>query len=403
MKTSIEARNLEFFSNKIFRSATFEGMADEDGFPTKGYVELYCDLASKNVKNIITGFCYVSAEGKAIHPGQTGIDSDDKIKAFREVTEAVHQFGSKIYLQIAHTGRQTSENITHKQVVSSSAQKSKYFRSKPKELTIPEIEKIIDDFALAAWRAQQAGFDGIQLHAAHGYLIHQFIHPQINRRKDVYGIKLSSGIGERFLAEIIKAIRTKCGKEFPVLIKISASDSLSKPFTKNQFISLMKLLDRLKIAFIEISFGTMENALNIFRGESIPLEAILMHNFHYQTKNKLKKKIWKLLAVPFLKKRFMKFTYNYNLDQAKLAKKYTNTPIICVGGFRKGTDIVAAIENGFTDYVSICRPLICEPDFIMKLSEDNYYISFCENCNVCAIMCDSSNYTKCYHKQRSGK
>ncbi|MCD4818990.1 MAG: NADH:flavin oxidoreductase [Candidatus Cloacimonetes bacterium] len=386
----------ENFTNKIFRSATFEGMADSNGFPTDEYRKYYKKLAENEVKNIITGFTYISQEGRAIHPRQAGIDSDEKIPYFQKITDCVHKFDSKIYLQIAHTGRQTSEQITKKKVVGVSNKKSNYFGSKPKQLSTNEIYSVIESFTNAAKRAKLAGFDGIQLHAAHGYLIHQFLHPYINNRNDEFGINNQTGIGDYFLRKTILSIRKKCGQEFPILIKISASDNLPKQFTINNFISLIKVLDELKISKIEISYGTMENALNIFRGKSIPYDVILKHNFHYKTNSILKKKLWKIFATPFLKHKAIPFSEMYNLKYAKIAKKITDIPIICVGGFRSGDEIKKAIISGNTDFVSLCRPFICEHDFVKKLAKNSSYISNCCDCNICAIMCDSKNSTRCY-------
>ena len=386
----------ENICNKIFRSATFEGMADEAGFPTKEYLELYTNLAKNDVKNIITGFAYISKEGRAVHPKQAGIDEDEKIEHFKKITDSVHKYNSKIYLQIAHSGRQTSSKVTGRTVVSSSSMKSKYFRSTAKQLTINEIYKIIDSFAEAAFRAKKSGFDGVQLHAAHGYLIHQFLHPHINKRSDIFGINKSTGIGDVFLRKIISSVREKCGMNFSVLVKISASDNLPIPFSQSNFVSLIKVLDEEKVDAIEISYGTMENALNIFRGDSIPVNAILKHNLRYKAENKLIRKFWKLFAVPILKKKVIMFSEMYNLEYARIAKKYTKIPIICVGGFRKGKEIRKVLEDGSLDFVSICRPLICEPDFIQKLLQNADYVSKCVNCNICAIMCDSGNSTRCY-------
>jgi 2,4-dienoyl-CoA reductase-like NADH-dependent reductase (Old Yellow Enzyme family) len=387
----------------IFRSAIFEGMADMNGFPTDKYIELYRELAENNVKNIITGFTYISPDGRAVHPGQAGIDSVEKIPYFRQVTDSVHKYGSKIYLQIAHTGRQTSGSVTKQEIFGASGQRSEYFRSEPKILSTDETYDMIETFADSVEYAKLSGFDGIQLHAAHGYLIHQFLHPYINDRKDEFGINTKTGIGDNFLRQIILSVRKKCGTEFPVLVKISASDDLPAKFSEDNFISLIGVLDEMKVAAIEISYGTMENALNIFRGSSIPFDTILNHNFRYRTKNKIYRILWKLLAAPHLKQKIIKFSEMYNLKYAKTAKTITDIPIICVGGFRRGNDILNVIESGYADFVSLCRPFICEPDLINKMNKDQNYISKCINCNICAIMCDSKNGTRCYNakKERS--
>lgn len=275
------------YNNKIFRSATFEGKADSNGFPLEKYIKTHEILASNGIKNIITGFVYVSKRGKAIHPGQAGIESDEKITMYKKLTDTVHNYNSKIYLQLAHTGRQTSSKITDEKVLAPTREQSPYFGSKPLQMSNFDINNVIEDFTNATYRAKLAGFDGIQLHAAHGYLIHQFLHPFINKRKDEYGINPITGIGDLFLKKIVEQIRKKCGKDFPILVKISASDSLKEPFSIFNFINLIKVLNNLKVDFIEISFGTMENALNIFRGASIPLDVILKHNFRYKTDNKI--------------------------------------------------------------------------------------------------------------------
>lgn len=388
----------ETFRNRIFRSATLEGMADKDGFPTDEYLNCYLELADNGVKNIITGCTYVSREGMMVQPGQAGIDSDEMISRYLQVTEEVHRYGSTIYLQISHAGRQTSASVTGSPVVGASDQPSPYFMSKPKQLSRAEIERVTESYAAAAWRAKEAGFDGVQIHAAHGYLVHQFLHPDINDRKDEYGIDPQTGIGTLFLHKIIAAVRDRCGADYPLMVKVSGSDDLPRPFTRENFIALIRLLDREKVFAIEVSYGTMENALSIFRGESVPLEAILSHNYRYKQKNPLLRKLWKLTALPILKKRLTGFSEHYNLPYAELAKRHTDLPVICVGGFRRGNDILNALETGKADYVSMCRPFICEPDIIAKLVSDKDYISRCENCNICAIMCDSDLSTRCYKR-----
>ena len=142
----------------------------------------------------------------------------------------------------------------------------------------------------------------------------------------------------------------------------------------------------------------MEDALNIFRGASIPIDVILRHNFRYKQANPAIRRLWKLLVLPVLKHRLIPFRANYNLPFARMAKRITDIPVICVGGFRKGSEIFKAIESGQTDYVSLCRPLIREPDFVSKLCRDSEYESRCVNCNLCAVMSDSGRPTRCYKR-----
>ncbi|MCD4827834.1 MAG: NADH:flavin oxidoreductase [Candidatus Cloacimonetes bacterium] len=376
------------------RSATFEGMCDDAGRPTDEYRRHYEALARGGVAKIITGFAYISVQGRAIHPGQAGIDSDEKIPFFKAVTDAVHRHGAEIYLQIAHAGRQTSKSVTNTDIVAPTPQKSRYFGGKPQALTLSQIKAVVADFAQAALRAKSAGFDGVQLHAAHGYLIHEFINPVVNKRTDEYGTGEPHRPGIRFLTEIVARTRELCGADFPILVKISAGDG--KEDAANHFLHLIQALDKLQLAAIEVSYGTMENAFNIFRGESIPYETILRYNFRYGTDSAVRKFLWRVFAAPILQHRVIKFSPNYNLKYARLAKHGTDTPIVCVGGFRTKSSIHEALRQGSVDYVSMCRPFICEPDLMKKFARHDDYTSLCRNCNICAVMCDSTKSTRCY-------
>ncbi len=380
--------------NRIIRSATFEGMCDENGFPQLKMFDFYDELSQRDIGLIISGFAYVSKDGKAMQIGQLGIDEVSKVDVLKKLTDIVHKNGTKIALQIAHTGRQTRIENTKQPLVGASNKSSVYFRGKIKKLSTQEAENIVEKFALSACFAKDAGFDAVQIHAAHGYLVHQFLHPAINNRKDKYGIDFNSGIGTQFLSEIIDKIREKCG-DFPILVKVSGSDDLRNKISGDKFVSLIKFLDKKEVDAIEISYGTMDYALNIFRG-SLPLDLIFRYNPIYKINNKFLRKLWSIFIKPVLTYKLKPFSPVYNLKYSKIAKKLTSIPIISVGGFRTGLEIKEAIENGDADFVALSRPFICEPDFVEKIKTDIGYKSKCTNCNKCAIMCDSENVTKCY-------
>jgi 2,4-dienoyl-CoA reductase-like NADH-dependent reductase (Old Yellow Enzyme family) len=261
-----------------------------------------------------------------------------------------------------------------------------------------ETWALIESFSEAAARVKAAGFDGVQLHGAHGYLIHQFLLPAANRRHDDFGIEEATGLGTRFLEQIIDAVRSRCGADFPVLVKVSAGDDCREPFSASQLTALIHFLDRKRVDAIEVSYGTMDMPLNIFRGTSIPFDAILRFSPRYGRKRVLSRQLWRFLARRRLVNRVKSFSMAYNLPYAELAREHTGVPVISVGGFRDGQTMETALREHRTDFVALCRPLLCEPDLVNRILENNRYVARCVNCNTCAVMCDSPEPTRCYRK-----
>lgn len=381
--------------NRIIRSATFEGMCDENGIPGDEYASFYEKLGQQQIGAIITGFAFISKDGRAMQPGQAGLDTPDKIPHFQKMTERVHECKGRIFIQLAHTGRQSRSAVTGSPLVSSSRKRSAYFREKPEKLDEKGIQRIARQFGDSAYYAKEAGFDGVQVHAAHGYLVHQFILGAINSRKDEFGIDKKERIGKSFLKLVVDNIRKKCGDDYPLLLKISCGDDYWGGLREGEFVNLIRFIDTLKIDAIEISYGTMDYAMNIFRGD-FPTELILKYNPFYKHRSGWSKNVARLLYFPYHKKQLKKFAPCYNQDYAVLAKKYTGTPIISVGGYRTKSEMSEAISGQGIDFVSLCRPFVAEPDLVSQLKTHKQYISKCCNCNYCAVMCDSDFSTKCY-------
>jgi 2,4-dienoyl-CoA reductase-like NADH-dependent reductase (Old Yellow Enzyme family) len=382
--------------NRIIRSATYEGACDDRGFPGERYRDLYVELAQNNVGAMITGFTFITPSGRAMQPRQAGMENESKIRFYQEVTGHVHSHKGRIFMQLAHAGRQTSSQATGEEVAGAGRKRSRYFKGSPRSLETREVLRIVEQFAASAAFAMQAGFDGIQLHAAHGYLIHQFLSPATNTRKDIFGIDKPSQLGTRFLEMVIDGIRQACGPSYPLLVKISGGDDGRRDNCEARLIRLITFLNARKVDAIEISFGTMERPLNIFRGATVPLDAILRYNPRYRMRGALRRSLWKALAAPFVLARTRPLTPAYNLRYAETAKRHSDIPIISVGGFRSGAEIESALAGGRADFIGLCRPLLCEPDFVRKLERDNTYVSRCISCNVCAVFCDTPYPTRCH-------
>ena len=191
-------------------------MADEDGSPRPQLTDMYRQLAAGGVGLIITGHMYVHSSGKC-HPEMTGIHNDALIPELAKLAKAVHSQGGKIAVQINHGGMQCDPAIVEEAVAPSVPGKSLSQR-RVREMREDEIQALIDAYAQAARRAQEAGFDGVQLHAAHGYLINQFLSPLVNRRTDAWGGSFENRL--QFLKEVAGAVRAQVGKEVSALHQV---------------------------------------------------------------------------------------------------------------------------------------------------------------------------------------
>ncbi|HEY3298325.1 MAG TPA: NADH:flavin oxidoreductase [Armatimonadota bacterium] len=388
--SDIRLRNMTL-PNRIIRSATYEGWGESNGTPKPELAGVYSQLARGGVGTIITGFAFVSQAGRAMHPGQCGIDNDEKIAPWRRIVEEVREASPevKLVMQLAHTGRQTRRQVTGMPLVGASDKPCSYFRQRPHALDEHSMMRIIDEFAQAANRARKAGFDAVQIHAAHGYLIHQFLSPWTNTRTDRWADR------PLLLEKVVEAVRSECDHSFPILVKLSAADDNSPGIRVEDTIQTVKRLEKLGIDAIEVSYGTMEYALNIIRG-AVPIDAVLNVNPMFNRIPGLLKILWKKFCAPAYTRKFIPYEENYNLKAASLIKAETKPPVILVGGIRTVGSMEDIVKVCGIDAISLCRPLICEPDLPKKLRSGESTRSKCTNCNMCTIYCDSRQPLRCY-------
>jgi 2,4-dienoyl-CoA reductase-like NADH-dependent reductase (Old Yellow Enzyme family) len=383
--------------NKIIRSATHEGMADEDGFPKESLKKLYVRLAKGGAGAIITGETGVQKDGKSSWLNMLMIDNDEVVPALKELTDAVHEYETPIILQIAHCGRQTrSKAIGYKPSAPSAKRHKFYSEDLPKKLSEIEIEGIIDNFVKAAQRAKQAGFDGVQLHLAHGFLLSDFLSSHSNNREDQWGGSIENKY--RIINEIFNKIRTNFAN-YPVLVKMNAHDGQKRGMNIAEAVELAKMLEKSGCAAIEVSCGTAEDGLYFARSEKLPVEAVMEYNFKYKNLPGIVKSV----ASPFLKilLKQPKPLLKYNLDAAIQIKQAVKIPVIVVGGINNVEDINSIIERDGIDCVSMCRPFITEPNIVNKFKKGTQAESKCIMCNYCTMLGEAKPL-KCYFGKLPG-
>lgn len=376
--------------NRLIKSATSENMAELDGKPTDETVRFYERLAKGGVGLVITGLAYVNTDGQ-VFPRQSGIHSDETIPAWKKVIEAVHRHGAKIAIQLAHSGRQVDPKMfKDRKPISPSASFNLAYLSFSRAMHPDEIEKTIEDFGKSASRAKEAGFDAVQIHAAHGYLISQFLSPLINRRKDKWGGDFERRF--RFLEEVYKAVRRAVGDDFPVLCKLNVADFAIGGINERQSMEIAKKLSALGVDALEMSGGTTaESPLDMCKGDA-PLD-ILRREYSAPLVICMK-------AYFALQRGRTRFREAYWLPYVEKLKPMIDKPVILLGGIRRRSHAEEVIREGKADFISMARPLIREPDLVEKWRKGEQESATCVSCNRCLLELSVLSKLKCYNRGR---
>jgi len=349
-------------ANRFVRSATWEGLAIDNGHCSPELTKLMVRLVQGGVGLIITGHTTISPEGQA-GIRQLSIWSDEYIPQLTAMTEQVHAAGGRIVMQLNHAGNRAAVSLTKEAAIGPTPYPQED-EALSREMTKADIRQTVENFAAAALRAQKAGVDGVQVHAAHGYLLSSFLSPYFNKRQDEYGGTAANRA--RFLLEVIEAVFSAVGGNFPVLVKMNAADFLEGGFTAEAMVETAFLLQAAGIDAIELSGG------NFLAGKFIP-----------SRRGKIAPE-----------------EEGYYKDEAKKYKKIIKVPLILVGGFRSLAAAENFLQGGVCDFIALSRPLIREPELIARWQAGDTRPSICTSDNRCFVPINNGEGIYCLTEKR---
>jgi len=334
--------------NRLAKAAMTENLADARNNPTEAHVRLYQTLARGGVGLQITGNVLVDRRCLEA-PGNIVIEPGIRREAragLKALADAAKSGGAVVFMQISHAGRQTPKLISDRPLAPSAIAmdmpgRALYPFAPPRAMTAEEVEDAINRFSHAAKVARDTGFDGVQIHAAHGYLISQFLSPRANQRTDEWGGHFDNRV--RFLKEVIVQSRLKAGTDFPIAVKLNSTDFQKGGFSHEDCLAVVDRLNMLGVCFIEVSGGTYEQPQMLgVSGKQAPADA------------------GRLSASTIVREA-------YFADYAKAVRAQARMPVMATGGFRSAEGMNAALSTAACDLIGLARPLCLMPDAPARL------------------------------------
>ena len=367
--------------NRFIFSACEDSSATETGSITRRIILKNRALAKGDIGLIISTHMSVHPLGRT-RIRQLAIHEDAFVPGLQQLTENVHRAGGRIVFQLGHAGLQTTGKTIGLPPKGPSG---------PEPMNSEEIQTVITSFVAAARRAAKAGADGIQLHAAHGYLVGEFLSPFFNQRQDEWGGSAENRF--RFLREIVSAIKGILPGHMALMVKLNYQDyTPQEGVTPDLAAVYARELTTLGVHGLEISCGTSSySPWNMCRG-NIPIQELLAGIPEEK----------KARAEIALKKLEGKFDWGegYNLEGVRRLRAVTGqVPLISVGGWRTLTDMEKAVQEGSADFISLCRPFIRDPSLIRRFREGRTDRASCVNCNKCLAALANNIPVRCYHKR----
>jgi 2,4-dienoyl-CoA reductase-like NADH-dependent reductase (Old Yellow Enzyme family) len=348
--------------NRFVRSAVSETLADERGvIRIPAYRDLYERLAAGGSGLLFTGHCFVDSAGRYT-PLQTGITTMAHAAAFHPVIDAVHAHGARIFAQLNHAGGQS--RVADVQPLAPSAVENAQTGRRPAEASAAAIRSIIDAYGAAAERVRIAGFDGVHLHAGHGYLLSSFLSPYTNRRGDEWGGPLANR--QRLIREVVRAVREGAG-DLPVTVKLGMRDFVDGGLSLDDAIQTAQELVRDGVAAIEVSAGLTSSRI----------ETVQRYTGVTPRRAAADKLVHRLLAAPP--------PQGYFVEEARALRAQVSCPVIVVGGLRTVEFMEWVLRDGVADFVSLGRPLIREPQLVKSIESGRRGLVDCTSCNICMM------------------
>lgn len=385
--------------NRIVKSAMGEGQADGQGRPTPELIKQYARWSRGGVGLAITGITYVDPRYR-FTDRDLGLHDDANVEPMRALTDAVHEHEGKIFVQLNHAAPQVPRARALQngpRAPSWSLSKTNFTLGRP--LSDRELRATIMDFALAASRARAAGFDGVQLHAAHGYLLSRFISPRHNRRLDRWGRGFEGRLA--LLREVLVAVRTAVGQDFPLTLKLNAHDGTR--FGGLDVESSVRIAQRLEgqglLDAVEVSAGTADVGMGFYPNRGgMPLD--LTERFLRQELPFLRP------LLPFLRPLFLLAARQvampgeaYFLPEAERFAQALAIPVICVGGIRSLERAEQILASTKVAMVSMARPLLRQPSLPRAWQQGSGVRASCSSCNRCIVQIGLGQGLRCWSRR----
>ncbi len=360
-KSSINGLSLP---NRFVRSATWTGLASEKGEVTDELIDFYRELGKGGIGALISGFAYVDERGKA-GVRQLGVHNDELVSGLSNFVNDVHEAGGRIILQLAHGGFFANPKLIDDLPLAPTNVDG--IANAPRvEMSREQILDVVEAFGEASDRAKEAGFDGVQLHMAHGYLLNQFLSPAFNKRNDEFG----GGLEERarFPLMVLEEVRETVGSDYPLLAKLNCRDFYNDGLEIEEALQIGELLEDAGLDALEVSGGTFVSGENNPSRENIQ-----------STEDEA-----------------------YFQKEAKQFSEHLNIPIMLVGGIRS-YEIAKKIveEKDIAEYVSLSRPLIYNPNLVNDWKQEKREESSCISCNKCLEIGVFGDGIRCTMKEDS--